>query len=130
MSAVEKLAKIQARADNATPGPWELSAWDSGHSRFEMSARVITADVGDLVADMDGLSRTNNERHALDDGTADAEFIAHTRQDVPALVAALRAVLALTEDPGAIWTRSDGRTTEVIAVSAEKVRATIEDALP
>ena len=38
--------------------------------------------------------------------TADADFIAHARQDVPALVAALRAVLSLHEPVE--WERPDG----------------------
>lgn len=90
-----RLDQIETRADSATDGPWEASVWDSGHSKFEMTASVITSDVGDIIADMDALSRLNNERHGRDDGTSDAYFIAHARTDVPALVAALRAVLTI-----------------------------------
>ncbi len=97
LDAGETLRQIQARADAATPGPWEACCYDSGHSRFEMSCSVITSEVGDTIADLDG--RLDNERLARDDGQADAAFIAHARQDVPALVAALRTVLDLHQ-PG------------------------------
>lgn len=96
----DRLDQIKARAGAATKGPWEVCAFDSGHSEFEMSVSVITASAGDRICDMDGLGRTLNEIDARDDGVADAEFIAHARTDVPALVAALRAVLDLKSEYG------------------------------
>lgn len=102
-----RVDRIEARANAATEGPWELSAWDSGHSKFEMAARVVTKGSGDLICDMDGLSRSMNEKDALDDGTADGDFIAHTREDIPWLVeqfrkrdAALHAILAMHRAEG------------------------------
>ena len=92
----DRLGQIRARAGAATKGPWEVCAFDSGHSKFEMSVSVITASAGDRICDMDGLGRTLNEIDARDDGMADAEFIAHARTDVPALEAAVRAALAIT----------------------------------
>ena len=83
------LAAIRARAEAATKGPWEVCAFDSGHSKFEMSVSVITESAGDRICDMDGLGRTWNEIDARDDGMADAEFIAHAREDIPALLAEL-----------------------------------------
>jgi hypothetical protein len=44
----------------------------------------------DLICDMNGLSRSGNEKHAKDSGSADAWFIAHARTDVPELVAEVR----------------------------------------
>jgi len=98
-TAATVLAEIEGRAEGATGGPWEAFSMDSGHSRYEMSRGVITPDVGDSICDMDGLARASNERHAKDDGAADAAFIAHARTDVPAMAKALRAVLALADDP-------------------------------
>ena len=103
MTAADRLAEIEARANAATEGPWEACCYDSGHSRFEMACSVITADVGDTIVQLDALLRLDNERHAKDDGRADAEFIARARQDVPALVSALRAVLDLHR-PSPRWT--------------------------
>ena len=71
------LDEIQDRADRATGGPW---SW----------ASRVTVD-GDSWAVFDGGD------HALasnsDGWSADASFIAHARDDVPRLVAALRGVL-------------------------------------
>ena len=71
------LGEIQDRADEAADGPWY---W----------ASRMTVD-GDSWAVFDGGD------HALasnsDGWSADASFIAHAREDVPRLVAALRGVL-------------------------------------
>lgn len=71
------LDEIQARADRATDGPW---SW----------ASHVTVD-GDPWAVFD------ESDHALasnrDGWAADAEFIAHAREDAPRMVAALRGVL-------------------------------------
>lgn len=71
---------IRARAATATPGPWTTS---SEHS--------VRAGDDELVA-----TTTAYERHA-----ADAEFIAHARSDIPALlaqVARLRDALETLSD--------------------------------
>lgn len=78
-----RLDAIKARADAATPGPW--------HDNL----RDIPGSVGRLRAGwMVGAYEV-----VIGPGMAarpfDAEFIAHTRTDVPALVAAVEAVLAL-----------------------------------
>lgn len=96
MSATDRLDEIQQRADKATEGQWEARhradldwlsrspAVDSdGH---EPGSSVGLADAVDPLWGSLWPSRNAN---------ADAEFIAHARTDVPALVAALRAVLDL-----------------------------------
>lgn len=72
-TAAERLAEIQARAEAATPGPWHEEA---GNVHVE-HGRLATIGGTYVTA------------------VPDAEFIAHAREDVPALVAALRAVLAV-----------------------------------
>lgn len=69
---LDALRKI---AESATDGPWEVLAFDSGHSRFELNCLVITEKDGDNICDMNGLARTLND-HAKDDGHADATHIA------------------------------------------------------
>lgn len=66
------LTAIRARAEAATPGPW--TTWVDGHNNH---SGVCTDDgeVG-ISDDVEG---------------ADAEFIAHARTDVPALLDALEA---------------------------------------
>lgn len=84
MTALDRLAEIQARADKATGGPWH-----EGEGMSFVRARIVY----DMVTD----NRHVTTSHVLADVTRnhDAEFIAHSRTDVPRLVAALRAVLAL-----------------------------------
>ena len=81
----EALAIIQSRADAATPGPW--------------------VNDGDVVQDLSQARQTGEhewnrmgiiaEEHVR---AEDADFIAHARTDVPNLVAAVEAVLALHEE--------------------------------
>lgn len=75
MNAAERLDQIEARANAATKGPWEFGTCDGGCCNWadtESGAQVFGADTPET-----------------------ADFIVHARTDVPALVAALRAVLDL-----------------------------------
>jgi hypothetical protein len=79
--AADALDRIRERCEKATEGPWETD------ERYP--ARVYCDDVvGSCVADC-------NMSHALnltsDDFKANADFIAHAREDVPYLLAALTA---------------------------------------
>ena len=81
----DDLARIEARAAAATEGPWVVETPES----------VYGHDGGPDWADLRWVS--DRATVADDDppwlgpvATADAEFIAHARTDVPALVAALR----------------------------------------
>ena len=97
----DRLDEIEARAEAATPGPWEAD--DIGHSGAEEPSGIV---VHTGAFDWDDLMRGEAEsavtwmpgwdRHHGDN----AEFIAASRTDVPALVAALRAVLDLHYDAG------------------------------
>ena len=73
---MNRLNKIEARANAATEGPWEA------HGSLITS---LTAGPGGEVAEASG---------------QDTEFIAHTRTDVPDMAAALRAVLEVHQDGG------------------------------
>ena len=84
------LATIRARAEAATEGPWERSF-----------ARSIESNPGNgewtVVIDQmpDGVGAGVIE-------PTDAEFIAHARTDVPALVTALEVVLGIHEPINAV----------------------------
>lgn len=82
MNARDRLAAIAARADAATPGPWE--SLDNGD-------RVIawTGRRDDAI----GIREFDYVIPEPMDSAVDAEFIAHARTDVPALVAFATAVL-------------------------------------
>ena len=100
MSAIDRLSEIEARANAATEGPWAVVVEDG----------VILALV--LTDEDDGLMFGDNGYDApiVTETGEDADFIAHARTDVPALVAALRAVMEAIEKRGK-------RATEVLPPS-------------
>ena len=63
----EQLAAIRARAEAATPGPWHDDQDGMVYSTCQPGCAVVINDI-DLAVE-------------------DAEFIAHAREDIPALVA-------------------------------------------
>ena len=76
MTESEWWREAGARADAATPGPWEF---DDGHSRFVVAPSGVIAEF-----------QTFRGR-----ATPDASFIASARSDVPRLVATLDAIAAV-----------------------------------
>ena len=75
MTIESRLAEIRARVDAATEGPWSVYRGDR---------------IGTYVTrpDLAGVAR----EWSLTWSDADAEFIAHSRTDLPALLAAVQAV--------------------------------------
>lgn len=67
---------LKSVAAAATQKPWELIAFDSGHSQYEYECLVVTEDLGDEIFSMNALTRLRNEVDAKNDGLADANFIA------------------------------------------------------
>lgn len=78
----ETLAELRRLAEAATPGPWEATIFDSGHSKFEFEASVCTQDVGDSICRMEGLLRTTDNERYRTDGSLDALYIAAASPDV------------------------------------------------
>lgn len=78
MTAADFLARIEARANAATEGPWDVAS---------------DADTYLKPTDVVGPGEPGERFIICEYAGQDAEFIAHARADVPALVAALRAVL-------------------------------------
>jgi len=103
MSEID-LAAIRARSDAATPGPWRAF-----HHATEAEVSYVGAD-GHAVAEV---------RHV-----ADAEFIAHARTDVPALlarIAELEADLSDAHHEGfGVGMESADRDIDQIATAAER----------
>lgn len=75
------LDEIQERADKATEGPWEVEKYYYA-SPFYERVRVTSA------TDDDDFNTANEVL------PADAEFIAHAREDVPKLAGVIRSVEA------------------------------------
>lgn len=75
---MSRLDEIQARLDAATPGPW-VPGYDAGW----------TVDEGAYPNGREIAAMTDQE---ADQGRADADFIAHSREDLAALVEFARAM--------------------------------------
>ena len=96
---MNRLNEIEARANAATEGPWAPWKDQDGAKHMQGLLMVGNADAvipeGEMwVEDVD----INPVAHTYT--PSDREFIAHARTDVPALVAALRAVLEVHQDGG------------------------------
>ena len=79
----QQLDDIEQRANAATPGPWCTDSWEIYQgAEFEAGAEWI------------GETCRSGE---MDDGRADAEFVAHARTDVPALLAEVRRLRAVLD---------------------------------
>ena len=107
MTAADRLNEIEARANAATEGPWIVAI-------YKNECKVETKRERWHVA-----SYASPE---------DAAFIARARTDVPALVAALRAVLDLADRWATQSTDYDEDTEQQIDDGEAIVRA-IEEAL-
>lgn len=84
MSISDRLDEIEARANAATDGPWKIET-HYGMSQSRRRQIVVPGWMTPIAV----LGQENPY------GDPDAEFIVASRTDVPALVAALRAVLAI-----------------------------------
>lgn len=83
---MSELDAIKARAEAATEGPWR-----------------VRTDYIPGVIEVEGPTASNDYVAELSADKADLEFIAHSRADIPALVAAVEAVLELHKP----WTVSN-----------------------
>ena len=73
-----RLDAIKARAEAATEGPWR-----------------VRTDYIPGVIEVEGPTASNDYVAELSADKADLEFIAHSRADIPALVAAIESVLVM-----------------------------------
>lgn len=82
----DRLAEIKARAEKATPGPWEDGppAWYRGRTNPEHGKRPITAGAEGTLANVYG--------------AGNAAFVAHAREDIPYLLARIAALEAERDD--------------------------------
>lgn len=85
MLTPDQLAEIEQRAAAAADGPWSVyHEAPTPPNRWNHNRSVWAEKVGEYsVCDLDG---TNSE--------ADSEFIAHAREDIPALLATVRELQA------------------------------------
>ena len=92
MSATDRLNQIETRAYTATEGPW--APWLDQDGEEHMGGLLMVGNAEAVIPDgevyIEGVE-INPVAHVYIQ--EDRDFIAHARTDVPALVAALRAVL-------------------------------------
>lgn len=85
------LDAIRARADAASPYPW-LAATDNGRKNgIGIVGQLSKRGTGQAIAVFAGPNSSQRN--------ADAEFTAHAREDVPALVAEVERLRALVGEP-------------------------------
>ncbi len=87
---LEELMAIEARATAATKGPWVIAEDDDGYATKMGNTRGIGSGTN-----YDDICRTDSG--AYPPCIADAEFIVHAREDVPALLAEVRRLQALID---------------------------------
>lgn len=112
----EQLAKIKARADAATEGPWVEFCGDISQQIPHEETGVLDVYPGseDICTHEDGVLRVE-----------DIDFIAHARTDIPALVA---EVERLQEEVGR-WIDEERVSLELDAIEARKEAEKLQSAL-
>ena len=113
---MKRLNEIEARANAATEGPWEVEPYRDERRKEEGDIDSITGPGPTTIVEQLGCDCCDVGLSVAD---PDAEFIAHARQDVPALVAALRAVLELHPREGVMSVDPERGLVEDEAVCAE-----------
>ena len=98
---MNRLNEIEARANAATPGPWEAGCNDRHVLYVTTENEEFCAEYGPELYDSQGFFSDD-----------DTEFIAHARTDVPDMAAALRAVLELHKEDGHGWGPGESFCTE------------------
>jgi hypothetical protein len=90
------LDAIEARAEAATPGPWRQTTSKRGY-RDVLQTPDSYGDRMIAKIDQEAFIVSRRDARMLRCPNADADFIAHARIDIPALVAELRAAREVVE---------------------------------
>jgi hypothetical protein len=86
-----RLIEIQERADAASPGPWHRGeTWDKKPSPTVRANGGLNTSIATILTP--GVSPSGNYREPEDRPLANAEFIAHAREDIPYLLSLLAPV--------------------------------------
>lgn len=89
----ERIAEIRARAEAATPGPWK-----AGKDDFTKNIIEAVKDRGTIIVQRrDDHNMFWNSIIPLKQTFSDADFIAHAREDVPALLEEVERLRAENE---------------------------------
>mgnify|MGYP003517121516 FL=1 len=107
-----QLDAIKARAEAATEGPWR-----------------VRTDYIPGVIEVEGPTASNDYVAELSADKADLEFIAHSRADIPALVAAVEAALNMPGEVVECGYPLDSEWASGYTAALVDVRAVIRQAL-
>ena len=94
----QELTAIEARANKASNAPWIVESGEYSGANWMIGA--VSVFLGGSAWDDKSYYVTTKSVHASvleGDAKTDAEFIAHAREDVPALIAEVRALRAKLE---------------------------------
>jgi uncharacterized small protein (DUF1192 family) len=115
----EELQVIRARYEAATPGPWRVE-----HGRYSGADWLIgSLGTGYFDNGMHFVHITTNRVRASElygNASVDAEFIAHAREDIPALLAEVERLRAELAKGGEIWLSSENAK---LRAEVERLRA-------
>jgi hypothetical protein len=120
----QQLNEIEARLKKTTPGPWEVDT-DCDVLATAVMVPLFDVPTGDEVLDTETFPYRVARMYYGDQPRADAEFIAHAKQDIEALLDLVRtyrvALKEATKPDGTVYEagRAEGRTD--IAVALRKV---------
>lgn len=98
----QEIDEIQARAKDATPGPW-FTGWDLDATNDPNDLGIVAFNRGGVVGSMFVCSTCHSS--TIQQAIKNAEFIAHARTDVDTLIA---EVSRLKEELAAVR-RPEGR---------------------
>lgn len=104
----ERIAQIRARADAATRGPWHVQL--TAETYIDRPSRYpIYSEVRGVVDVAEGDTYVAQTKRGNEQARADAEFIAHAREDVAVLLAEIeRLRAALVEATAELIALRDG----------------------
>jgi DNA repair exonuclease SbcCD ATPase subunit len=94
----DRLAEIQEREKKATKGPWEVAPCSSNDEVMNVVAEYKRVEGGasaNWIAELDAaLDFDSDVEGLLEQLQANAQFIAHAREDIPYLVAEVQSLRA------------------------------------
>lgn len=116
------IKSIRERAEAATPGPWAETGRDVDHDIL-IAQGINPGDACGLGCEVEGppepMLRGQFDRHA------DASFIAHARQDIPALLAVAEAAARMKEHHGGIACAETSSWSDECEAAHEPLRAAL-----
>lgn len=142
MTLEERLKEIEARANTATEGPWVWGDWTIFDKDRESQKRkepywtlitnggsLVRGPLGRKSLEPDSIAKgMGYDESDIDITLDDAEFIAHARTDVPALIRMLRLAIEqlkiikefIMEQDDNTWTVTEAEIVQIVQKTIER----------